>query len=367
MAGNDCDGSASVVDPTITVYAERDGLTLHGAYPILQDRTGAIWVGNGGLTRYANGHWTSQWPAHCHPEGVVTSIYGDKSDKLWVGTNNGTGYFERGRYAPYPDRSGFLKGRIPAMLEDRSGAFWFATGSGLVKSADGHLTRYTTADGLAHDRITALFEDRGGVLWVGTFQGLTRLEAGRFTTYREGDGFIGNEVRALHQDGDGFLWVGTYDGGLYRLANERLTRFTRNDGLHDNGVFQILEDGAGYFWMGSNRGISRVSRRELNDLADGRRRTVTAVAFGPADGLARVEVNGGPQPSGLAAADGTLWFPTMGGVAVLNPASFGGRAPPPPAIIEEFRLNGDPSTSTRGSPCPGAPGRSRSGLRRPAS
>ena len=66
------------------------------------------------------------------------------------------------------------------------------------------------------------------------------------------------------------------------------------------------------------------------------------MAFGPADGLASVEVNGGAQPSGLVAADGTFWFPTMGGVAVLNPASFGGRAPPPPAIIEEFRLNGDP-------------------------
>ena len=127
------------------------------------------------------------------------------------------------------------------------------------------------------------------------------------------------------------------------MANERLTRFTRNDGLHDNGVFQILEDPAGYFWMGSNRGISRVSRRELNDFAEGRRRSVNAVAFGPVDGLASVEVNGGAQPSGLAAADGTLWFPTMGGVAVLNPAEL--RRPgatPPPAIVEEVRLNGEP-------------------------
>ena len=46
--------------------------------------------------------------------------------------------------------------------------------------------------------------------------------------------------------------------------------------------------------------------------------SVTAVAFGPADGLSSVEVNGGAQPSGLVASDGRLWFPTMGGVAVIE-------------------------------------------------
>src|SRR6185436_18388145 len=185
------------------------------------------------------------------------------------------------------------------------------------------------------------FEDRNGVLWIGTLQGLTRFEAGTFSAYRAADGFIGNAVRAFHEDADGFLWVGTYDGGLYRVANGRLTRFTRKEGLHDNGVFQVLEDAKGFFWMGSNRGISRVSRTELNDVAEGRRRSVTAVALGPADGLSSVEVNGGAQPSGLVASDGRLWFPTMGGVAVINPAVFEVRSKPPPAIIEEFRLDGE--------------------------
>ena len=340
--GTTATGVHRMVDPSITVYAERDGLSLKGAYPILQDRTGAIWVGNAALTRYANGRWTLQWPSSAISERGVTSIFADRAGRLWVGTGRGPWYVEQGRYRPYIDSAGFLNADITAILEDRSGAFWFATGSGLVQRAGSQVVRYTTADGLSHDRITSLFEDRGGVLWIGTFQGLTRLAAGRFTTWRERDGFIGNAVRAFHEDSDGFLWVGTYDGGLYRVANDRLTRFTRSDGLHDNGVFQILEDPAGYFWMGSNRGISRVSRRELNDFAEGRRRSVNAVAFGPVDGLASVEVNGGAQPSGLVAADGTLWFPTMGGVAVLNPASFGGRVPPPPAIVEEVRLNGEP-------------------------
>ena len=59
MAGHDCDGTAPLRGPDITVHAERDGVSLKGAYPILADRTGAIWVGNGGLKRYANGRFTS--------------------------------------------------------------------------------------------------------------------------------------------------------------------------------------------------------------------------------------------------------------------------------------------------------------------
>jgi signal transduction histidine kinase len=69
---------------------------------------------------------------------------------------------------------------------------------------------------------------------------------------------------------------------------------------------------------------------------------VTAVALGPADGLSSVEVNGGAQPSGLIASNGALWFPTMGGVAVIDPAALEVRSKPPPAIVEEFRLDGEP-------------------------
>ena len=77
----------------------------------------------------------------------------------------------------------------------------------------------------------------------------------------------------------------------------------------------------GRSWMGSNRGISRVSRRELNDFAEGRRGSITAVVFGTKDGLKSAEINGGAQPSGVKASDGRLWFPTMAGVAVVDPAA----------------------------------------------
>jgi ligand-binding sensor domain-containing protein/signal transduction histidine kinase len=327
-------------DAAVSVLQERDGVSLRIAYAILQDRTGAVWISTGGLQQYANGRVTRFSNPDAFSPDLVNCLYQDRAGTLWVCTRAGLKHLRDGQLHQYEDRSGLLGGAIWTVLEDRSGALWFGTEAGLVRSSGAQVTSYTTKDGLAHDRVTALFEDRSGALWIGTAQGLTRFDGEAFVTFREREGFVGSTVRAFHEDRDGYLWVGTYDGGLYRLAHQRLTRYTRADGLYDNGVFQILEDDDGYFWMGSNRGIQRVSRRELNEFAGGARQSVTAVAVGVRDGLTSVEVNGGRPPSGLKTADGRLWFPTMGGVAILDPAGFRTKPQPPQAIIEELHLDG---------------------------
>jgi signal transduction histidine kinase/streptogramin lyase len=329
-------------DDLFTLYTEREGLSLDLTYSIFQDRSGTIWIGTwaGGLNKYSDQRFTAYGSADGLPSDRITCIYEDWSGRLWVGTDEGLSYLQGTRFIAYTAGAGLGGNSVWAMHEDRHGTLWMGTGAGLVKREGDRFTRYTTADGLTHEGITALFEDRSGALWIGTYRGVTRLRDGVFTSFGEAEGFVGNEVRAFHEDTDGHLWIGTYDGGLYRLVEDHLTRFTRNEGLHDNGVFQILEDDEGYFWMGSNRGLSRVSRTELNELAAGRRRTVTPVVFGVRDGLRSIEFNGGRQPSGLKTADGRLWFPTMAGVAVVDPSMI--RAlPPPRPIIEEIRVAGE--------------------------
>jgi signal transduction histidine kinase len=129
---------------------------------------------------------------------------------------------------------------------------------------------------------------------------------------------------------------------LSRLHDGKFTTYTPRQGLFDHGVFQILEDARGQFWMSCNRGIYRVSRRELNDFAAGLRSSITSVAYGKADGLLNPECNGGSQPSGWKTRDGRLWFPTQDGVAVINPNQVEINEWPPPVLIEEARLGSNP-------------------------
>src|SRR6185295_7523327 len=116
----------------------------------------------------------------------------------------------------------------------------------------------------------------------------------------------------------GTIWVGTYDGGLNRFKDGRFARYTTDEGLFSNGVFQILVDDADNFWMSSNQGIYRVSRRQLNDFAEGKLGQITSISYGVKDGMLNSECNGGRQPAGVRARDGRLWFPTVEGVVVVD-------------------------------------------------
>ena len=333
-------GLHRIREPAITMPRAGNAPGPTAVYPILRDRAGVVWIGSGGLTKYAHGRFTTFSEAPKVAD-VVSSLLEDRKGRLWVGTHGGLRYVEHDRLQRVDDASSVLSGGIIAILEDRAGALWLATDTGLVSYSGGRFTKYTTRDGLPHDRITALFEDRAGTLWIGTFRGVAQWSGGAVATFTEKDGFVGNQVRAFHEDGTGNLWIGTYDGGLYRLSGGQLTRYTRREGLHDNGVFQILEDGNGYLWIGSNTGISRVDPRELNELTTGARQMITPLVLGTRDGLATVEVNGGSQPAGFVAPDGKLWFPTMGGVAVLDPSAVRGDGRPPATLIEEVRLAGE--------------------------
>ncbi len=228
------------------------------------------------------------------------------------------------------------------MFEDREGSYWFGTDTGVVRYQNGVARKYTTKDGLAGDDTKVIIEDLEGGIWLGSFGGLTHFKDGQFTAWTERDGLPGNTVRALKQDRDGVLWIGTYDGGLGRFKDGRFTRYTMNEGLFSSGVFQILEDSANWFWMSGNRGIYRVLKRELNDFADGKIKSIISISYGKSDGMLNAECNGGRWPAGFRSRDGKLWFPTMEGVAVIDPSTIATNTQPPPVVIEGIKINNQP-------------------------
>jgi signal transduction histidine kinase/ligand-binding sensor domain-containing protein len=331
----------------IAMHPANERLSAANVYSILRDRQGAVWIGTwgGGLNRMSAGAITTVRLADDVRSRQVTAILEDRSGRILVGTESGLAIVAAGTVTSYPDPHNWLR-PVWAMHEDEDGTLWFGTDTGLVRHQGTTFTRLTRADGLPDDSVRSLLGARGGGLWIGTLRGVTRLHDGALTSYTERDGYVGSHVRALHED-DRALWIGTYDGGLYRLAEGRLTRYTTADGLHDNGVFQILDDGLGNFWMGSNRGISRVSRAELEDFAAGRRRTIRPVVFAVKDGLSTPECNGGRQPSGTRMPDGTLWIPTLGGIAVVSPDRVRTNPHAPPVHIEAVRVAGSTVPSFR--------------------
>jgi ligand-binding sensor domain-containing protein/signal transduction histidine kinase len=344
--GTDAGGLNRLRDNKFVSYSTLEGLSNDNARAILEDRAGDLWVGTfGGLNRFRDGQFRTYTTKDGLSSDVVLSLVEDRDGALWVGTlGGGLNRFKDGRFTAISKAEGLGNETVLSMIEDRQGRLWVGTRSGgLNRIEDGKISLFTTDDGLSNNDIRYLLEGRDGSLWIATLGGgINRYRDGQFTAFTTRDGLSNDLVLALHEDDDGTLWAGTFGGGLNRFRDGRFTAFTTVDGLHDDVVFQILEDDAGNLWMSSNHGVYRVSRAELNAFADGRVDRITSVAYGKADGMKNHECNGAHQPAGWKGRDGRLWFPTIRGITVVDPAAIRINTLEPPVLIEQVRVEQEP-------------------------
>ena len=318
-------GLGQLREGRFSVYTMKDGLPRDFATAVFEDSQGSLWMGtNGGLGRLKDGRITSWAARQGRPEN--DSITEDRAGNLWFSARGQLTQFRNGQFTRWTSAQGLPHEPVRELLGDRAGNLWISTpGHGLTRFRDGRFRSFDTRDGLSDNDATALYETREGQLWVGTVNGsISRFEAEtqHFTTWTAKDGLPGDQVLAFFADRTGSLWIGTNGGGLRRFKSGRFVPITVRDGLFDNRTFQILsdtEDDSGNLWMSSNRGIFRVSLRELNDFADGRLKSVTSVAYGVADGMLSREGNGA-SPAGWKTRDGRLWFPTVKGVVAIDPS-----------------------------------------------
>ncbi|HEX6307194.1 MAG TPA: two-component regulator propeller domain-containing protein [Longimicrobiales bacterium] len=348
--GTNADGLLRARRKLFTTYTSDHGLSHDVATAVFGDASGTMWVATncGGVNaidaaRHSIRISNPRSPRDPDGDPCVFALAQDRDGVVWQGSyGGGVTALPWARGVPRRSVSGLPDSVVLALYTSRNGTMWVGMRTGGLAAVEGGRVRatYTTADGLADNGIRTIHETRDGTLWVGTIGGLSRFNAGRFTTYTAADGLSAGHVRAIHEDRDGTLWIGTYGGGLNRFRDGRFTAIGRQDGLGDDIVSAIVEDGADNFWMSGNRGIYRVARAQLNAFADGRLDHVHAVIYGRADGLRNPETNGGFQPAAWKDARGHLWFPTVEGVAVVDPARALANARAPSVAVEEVVVDG---------------------------
>lgn len=333
--GSFADGLFRARRRAISTLSETEGLTGLGTYPVLEDRDGAIWIGvwGGGLYRLKDERLIRYTARDGLDNGPLTALHQDRQGRLFVGTTV-LRQLVNGRFLPVGRDEDFKRGAIYAIHQDRNGTLWVGANNGLYRIRDDSFVVLTTANGLPNNTVQTITEDRSGTLWFGTLGGLCMFKDSEFRSFTERDGLASNHVRVIHEDADGVLWIGTYDGGISRFADGRFTNYTIKNGLFSNGAFQILEDDRGGFWISCNTGIYRTNRAEMNEVAAGRRSSITSISYGRKDGMLSIECNGGKQPAGVRARDGRLWFPTQRGVAIIDPSLVETNMLPPPVVIE---------------------------------
>lgn len=337
--GTEAGGLARLRNGRATAYAEAQGLTHEVVWTVLEGRDGSIWIATdgGGLNRLRDGRAS---PAIADPAFARENVYAlfeDRAGTLWFSTGAHGLCRLAGRRARCLSEP-FGNELARCLLEDRRGRLWVGTSAGLLR-LDGDVARPVPAED-GRVTVTSLQEGPGDTLWVGTKSGLRQLVNGTLRRVRVGAEPHTETVTSLHADADGTLWIGTQNAGLQRLRGGRLSSVTSRQGLPDDTLLSLLEDGAGRIWMSGGRGIFSIARAELEAAADGGATQLHAVAVTEADGLRDRECSGGVQPSAWRGRDGRLWYPTIDGVAVVDPRRTRLRDEPPPVLIEELVADG---------------------------
>ena len=327
----------------VTVVSELEGLSRNGVMTVFEEASGELLAGfgGGGVDRLKGGVATSLADATAFGDATVLSLYVDRQGTLWAGTTAGLVRTRGGRSRIYTTADGLPDDRVRIVLDDpdQPDTLWLGTFSGVASlSGDG----VRTWPALPQENVRALLKDRDGVLWIGTERGLARFAGGEVSVLTTADGLASNAIRALYEDAEGSLWIGTRGGGLARRRGGELTAYTTRQGLPHNDAWAIVEDDGGQLWWSSDQGLARARKADFDAVDQGRLASVSARVYGLADGMKVVECNGVGYPSGLKAADGRLYFASMGGVVAVDP-----RPPPvpapPPVYVESLVAGGRPA------------------------
>ena len=342
-AGMDHGGLLHLHDRRFQDIGVNEGLSARPALSVCEDGRGVIWIGTagGGLCCWTNGVMTQFTVGASAAANFIFSISPRADGGAWLSAGEGEDLFQ------FSDgqirRVSWDVHGIKSMLTDHQGRVWMGTKYGIAFSAGGERRILGTQSNAILPAVRALAETPDGKVWAGADDGtIYQCEPTRLTAFRPADALAQQPVYSLTADAGGTLWAGTFRGGLLRFKNGKFSRITARQGLPADVISQVLDDQHGRLWLGTHQGIYCVAKSALNACADGRTNTLDYVAYGRHDGLPALECSDGYQPACWRGADGRLWFTTVRGVVAVNPQELSAQSPPPPVIIEELRVDGEP-------------------------
>ncbi len=337
-------GLNRLTDGLVTSWASQEGLPHNIAWTVLQDRQGLVWAGtNGGLATIENNAVTATYSVkNGLVHNVVTSLLETKEGALFVGTAGGLSIRRNKNFLAWENNS-LLKSKLILVLHQAAdGTIWVGTERGLhlIKNDSSVSSLYAPQD-LPVDSIRVVLEEKG-VTWLGTNGGgVIKYEAGRFVSVPEATRECNGQVLSLHRLNDSHLLIGTDGGGLCVLNKEgRGTRVQTTSSAILGAVNAIIRDANGNLWISGESGVYQISIKALEASITLGKPLTEFRTFDTTDGMKSGHTSGGVQPAALFASDGSLWFPTIRGVARIMPGEKTLPYPSLSPVIERLDADG---------------------------
>jgi ligand-binding sensor domain-containing protein/AraC-like DNA-binding protein len=372
----------------------------HMILSLFQDSENSLWIGtyDSGIKRLKDGKFMPYSAIEKRHKEIIFSLFEDRWGNTWIGSLSGRLYRCRNKGEVESLKIPGISGTsISAIAEDDNGNLWLGTnGRGIFRKKGETYTNFTTREELADNLVISIFNDSKNNLWISTYDGVSRYHKGVFQSFKTSDGLLGKIVYNVYEDKNhhiwiatdkgvnvikngrfskgnirGYLkgipvtcihedrvlstknnnngskknvfWIATHGAGLKRFKDGTFISYGISDGMSSSFIYQMFEDERGYLWMMSGSGVLRISKKELNNFAQGRVEKINATSFGISDGMKSIEfTNKYSRHSALKTREGEFWFVTKKGITIVNPEEIKINKSPPPVVIEKVVFNDRP-------------------------
>jgi signal transduction histidine kinase/ligand-binding sensor domain-containing protein len=337
----------------VEIVGSETGAPFESVSSVCKDAGGSLWVvtRNGLVIRQQGTNWIDMSSASNWPGGHCLSVIADRTGAVWIGTRNfGLNRFQNGAYTNWRRGRGLVADGVRSLLVASNGDVWATFdfnstttagfSSGLQRFRDGQWRSFEVPP--STHILRAMAEDRNGDIWLGSADGqLFRVSGDRLFNESARTPANSTTIRCLTATEDGSLWIGYAGQGVGRLKDGHYATVNSARGLADDYICQVLDDGHGWLWFGGDKGIFKVRRDELIDVAEKSGGRVRSVLYKRGEGVPGLQLVFESCPNGLREADGRLWMATRLGLAVIHTASIHDNTDPPAVLIERVVANGE--------------------------
>jgi ligand-binding sensor domain-containing protein/signal transduction histidine kinase len=336
-------------DLAVATMTKREGLLEDNVMSITPARNGGVWItgAEAGIVGIDESNVTMLRAGHELPPAHFNSVLEDARGRLWIGTNDGLSWLERGRFVSVRTPDGLPFGVVLAIAEDAQENIWVSTTHprhALVRVTNGVVSEVFGVEPFGGQVVSMAAAVDGGI-WMGVNKPPSG-RVGELFRYRasagspSSAGTTAGTIRSVLSDEQG-VWVG-YSAGLLWINSKpgsTAAVLDARNGLPCAGVTAIAKANDSSLWLRASCGLVSISSDELrrwmvdpsvtvrpqvNDIRDGAM-GATASPF---------------APRAARSSDGRLWFVALPfGVQIVDPSRPKQNTRVPPVLVT--RLTAD--------------------------
>ncbi|HAN19549.1 MAG: hypothetical protein A2X13_15105 [Bacteroidetes bacterium GWC2_33_15] len=199
------------------------------------------------------------------PEEKIVSLYLDKNNILWIGTEK-AGIYHLNTTTNSIQRYSFSSNSLENNINSIKGTddlVYVATKNGVFRYniKTGTKEIFNTTQGLPHNDIRYVFIDSYKNPWIAT------KSNGIFVLNDTLKFIIAGNVKldftSIAEDSDGNLWASTYGDGVFKFSKDTIQYFSTDNGLKSNYCYSLIADNAGKIWVGHRLSLSSINIKTL--------------------------------------------------------------------------------------------------------